>query len=58
VPPLAGSALTGALLLAVADLVARRLFTPYELPAGVVTAVIGAPYLLLLLARSRIGGNT
>jgi iron complex transport system permease protein len=50
------SALTGALLLLLADLVARRLFSPSELPVGVVTGVLGAPYLLWLLARSnRVG---
>ena len=39
-----------------ADLSARRLFAPTELPVGVVTAVVGAPYLLWLLARAnRIG---
>ncbi|HMG42930.1 MAG TPA: iron chelate uptake ABC transporter family permease subunit [Acidimicrobiales bacterium] len=34
----------------------RRLFAPTELPVGVVTGVVGAPYLLYLLARSnRVG---
>jgi iron complex transport system permease protein len=42
----------GALLVVSADLVARRLFAPTELPVGVVTAVLGAPYLLYLIARS------
>lgn len=50
------AALTGGLLVLVADLVARRLFAPTELPVGVVTGVVGAPYLLWLLARAnRIG---
>ena len=50
------SAAVGAALLAASDLVARRLFAPTELPVGIVTAVIGAPYLLWLLARAnRIG---
>jgi iron complex transport system permease protein len=41
-----------------ADLVARRLFAPTELPVGIVTAVLGAPYLLYLLARAnRIGAG-
>lgn len=48
--------LVGALLVVVSDLVARRLFAPVELPVGVVTAIIGAPYLLWLLARAnRVG---
>jgi iron complex transport system permease protein len=46
------AAACGALLLAVSDLVARRAFAPTELPVGVVTGVLGAPYLLYLLARS------
>jgi iron complex transport system permease protein len=38
------------------DLVARRAFAPTELPVGVVTGVVGAPYLLWLLARAnRVG---
>jgi iron complex transport system permease protein len=48
----------GALLLVASDLVARRLFAPRELPVGIITAVLGAPYLLLLLARAnRIGAG-
>ena len=46
------SALVGALIMLVSDLVARRLFAPTELPVGVITGVVGAPYLLWLLARS------
>jgi iron complex transport system permease protein len=50
------AALCGAALLLLSDLAARRLFAPTELPVGVVTAVIGAPYLIWLLARAnRIG---
>ena len=50
------AALVGALLLLVSDLIARRMFAPTELPVGVVTGILGAPYLLWLLARSnRIG---
>ena len=46
------SALGGAALLAFADLAARLLG---EIPVGVVTAVIGAPFFLFLLRRSRTG---
>ncbi|HEY5875859.1 MAG TPA: iron chelate uptake ABC transporter family permease subunit [Ilumatobacteraceae bacterium] len=50
------AALAGAVLLLVSDLVARRIFAPTELPVGVVTGIIGAPYLIWLLARAnRIG---
>ncbi|SDH26890.1 iron complex transport system permease protein [Sinosporangium album] len=52
-PPLVVSALVGAVLTAGADLVARTLFSPAELPVGVVTAVLGAPYLIYLLVRIR-----
>jgi iron complex transport system permease protein len=50
------TALVGALLVVSADLVARRVFAPTELPVGVATAVVGAPYLLWLLTREiRVG---
>lgn len=53
---LGSAALVGAALMVLSDLVARRLFAPTELPVGVITAVVGAPYLLWLLARAnRIG---
>jgi len=45
------AALTGALLTVFSDLVARRIFAPTELPVGIATAAIGAPYLLWLLTR-------
>ena len=52
------SALAGAALVLLADVVARRAFAPTELPVGVVTGIIGAPYLLWLLARAnRIGAG-
>jgi iron complex transport system permease protein len=44
--------LTGAVLLLAADLVARFLIPGHELPAGAVTALVGAPYLLWLIVRS------
>lgn len=48
----------GALVVALADLAARRLFSPYDLPVGVVTAIVGAPVLLYLLVRAnRIGAG-
>jgi len=50
-PPLVAAALTGALLVVLADLVGRLVFAPTQLPAGVVTAAIGGPYLLFLLVR-------
>jgi iron complex transport system permease protein len=52
------AALVGALLVLAADLVARHLIGDVPLPVGVVTGVVGAPYLLWLLARSRTRGAT
>jgi len=51
------SALVGAVVVVLSDLVARRLFAPTELPVGVVTGVVGAPYLLWLLARTNRAGR-
>lgn len=45
------AALTGALILVVADTAAQRLFAPTQLPAGVLTAAIGGLYLVWLLRR-------
>lgn len=45
------SALCGALLLSVADLVAQQLFAPYQLPVGVVTVSLGGIYLIFLLIQ-------
>ncbi|MGI1677632.1 MAG: iron ABC transporter permease [Cellvibrionaceae bacterium] len=45
------SALAGAILLVVADLVARLVIMPAELPVGLVTAVVGAPFFIYLLTR-------
>ncbi|MBA8328785.1 Fe(3+) dicitrate ABC transporter permease subunit FecD [Citrobacter freundii] len=47
------SAMTGALLLVIADLLARIIHPPLELPAGVLTAIIGAPWFVWLLVRMR-----
>lgn len=51
--PLLSSALMGALIVVVADLLARRLLSPLELPVGVFTALVGAPYLMWLIVRTR-----
>lgn len=48
------SALGGGALLCIADLISRSLMPPMELPAGVVTAIIGAPYFLFLLRRKHV----
>jgi iron complex transport system permease protein len=46
------SALLGVLLMLIADTVGRGLMPPLEIPAGLVTAVIGGPYFLYLLAKT------
>lgn len=50
-PLLALSALTGGTLLLVADVAARSLTVPSELPVGLLTAIVGGGYLLVLLHR-------
>lgn len=52
------AALMGGLLLMAADVLARWLVAPQELPVGVLTAVLGGSYLLWLMhRRSRLGGG-
>ena len=45
--PLSG--LVGAILLVVADIIGRTIIAPTEIPVGIVTAIVGAPYFLYLL---------
>mgnify|MGYP001275761159 CR=1 FL=1 len=47
------TALFGGALLVLADLIGRWVIAPSELPIGIVTALIGAPYFMLLLVRYR-----
>ncbi|QMV12559.1 iron chelate uptake ABC transporter family permease subunit [Streptomyces lincolnensis] len=49
--PLLCSALTGSVVLVAADLVARTLLPPLEIPVGALTSLVGGPYLLWLLGR-------
>jgi iron complex transport system permease protein len=53
---LIASALTGALLLVAADLVGRKGLGSIELPVGILTGIIGAPYLLWLLTTTNRAG--
>ncbi|WP_229402531.1 FecCD family ABC transporter permease [Micromonospora okii] len=51
--PVLGSALAGAVLVLAADTVGRTVAAPVEVPVGLVTAVLGCPYLIWLLLNSR-----
>ena len=52
---LPASALGGASLLTLCDLAARTLFTPYELPVGILLSLFGGPFFIWLLFRQRKG---
>lgn len=51
------SALLGALLLTLADIIARLIILPAELPIGIITAFIGAPFFLYLLLKNKGKNN-
>jgi iron complex transport system permease protein len=53
---LPGSMLLGALLCVTADLIARTLASPAEIPLGILTALLGAPFFLMLLSRGKRAG--
>ncbi|MFI6904529.1 FecCD family ABC transporter permease [Nonomuraea sp. NPDC050394] len=50
------SAVLGAVLLLVADVAGRLVLWPGELPAGIVTAFVGAPFLIVLARRKEASG--
>ncbi|XVV13982.1 FecCD family ABC transporter permease [Actinoplanes sp. CA-131856] len=50
------AALLGAILLVWADVVARVLLAPQEIPIGIITALLGAPFLLILIRRLHATG--
>jgi len=50
---LPGSALLGGALLVLADLLARTVVAPAELPLGILTALVGGPFFLWLLLQRR-----
>ncbi len=47
------SAVTGALIMTLADIIAKDIISPIILPVGAITALIGAPILIYLLLRNR-----
>jgi len=50
---LPASTLVGGVFLVIADLVARSLMPPAELPVGIITALVGGPFFIYLLRKSR-----
>jgi iron complex transport system permease protein len=48
------AALLGAVLVSLADTIGRTVIAPAQIPAGLVTAMVGAPYFVWLLWRSRV----
>src|SRR5690606_32610358 len=53
--PVVCAGLAGAVLMIVADGAGRTLLTPLEIPVGVITAIVGGPYLLWILLRQSGG---
>ena len=53
IPELVGAALLGGLVMVLADFIGRTLAFPWQLPAGLVAAMIGAPAFLWLLSRKQ-----
>jgi len=53
------SSLIGAIFLTMADILARALFPPIEIPIGIITALIGGPFFLFLISKKNyaFGGN-
>ena len=54
---LPASMLLGSALLLLSDVIARLLLAPAELPLGIITALLGAPFFLSLLMRVRRQGG-
>ena len=50
---LPASALAGGAFVVIADLLSRILLAPVEIPVGIITAIIGAPFFIYLLRRTR-----
>ncbi len=51
------SALSGMLLMVVADTISRTVLSPMEIPIGIIMALVGAPFFLYLLRRRRLKGK-
>ena len=51
------SALCGGAFLCLADMLGKSVMSPVEIPSGIVTALIGAPYFLYLLRKKDVLGQ-
>src|SRR5699024_2363763 len=51
------AALMGAIFLLWADLVARTILAPQEIPLGILTSLVGAPFLLILIRRMHVSST-
>ncbi len=47
------SGMFGAILMVVSDIMGRVMFSPYELPVGIITAFLGGPFFMVLLLKGR-----
>lgn len=52
-----GSCIFGATFLTLSDVISRVIFAPYELPVGIIMAIIGGPVFVMLLIRKK-GGHS
>ncbi|MDK4741438.1 Fe(3+)-hydroxamate ABC transporter permease FhuB [Rhizobium sp. CNPSo 3464] len=50
-PQMAGAAAIGGALMVLADFIGRTIVWPYQIPAGLVSALVGAPFLMMMLRR-------
>ncbi len=49
------SAILGALIVVLSDLIGRIIFVPYEIPVGIIMSFLGSPYFIYLLIRQKGG---
>ena len=54
---IAASALAGAVLVVACDLVARVAFAPYEVPVGILMALLGGPFFIYLILKAKGASN-
>jgi len=52
---LPGSMVVGGMLVLLADTISRQLFSPAQIPVGIVTALIGGPFFIYLIVKKDSG---